>query len=218
MNDLQHYFQNNSGRRIHKWNHYFDIYERYFRKYRGREVVVLEIGVYHGGSLQMWKNYFGRYAKIYGVDINPKCKQIEEEQIEVFIGSQEDPLFLRKLVSRIPKIDILIDDGGHTMDQQKVTFKELFPHVKDDGVYLCEDTHTSYWDSYGGGYKAPQSFIEFTKDLIDQLNAYHSQDDRLRVNDFTKSVSGIHFYDSVVVIEKKPVVPPTHKMTGTQSF
>ena len=84
------------------------------------------------------------------MDIDSRCKAFEEDGIEIFIGSQEDREFWRKLKTKIPKVDILIDDGGHTMRQQIVTFEEMFDFVKDGGVYLCEDLHTSYWKSYGG--------------------------------------------------------------------
>ena len=152
-NPLEVYFLSNRKRIIHKWRHYFEIYHRHFQRYIGKECVILEIGVSMGGSLQMWKNYFGDKAKIIGVDINPLCKEFEEENIRIFIGSQSDLQFLRELIHTIPKIDILIDDGGHTMEQQIVTFEELFDHINPDGVYLCEDMHTSYWEEYGGGLR-----------------------------------------------------------------
>ena len=173
ISDLERYFRNNPGRLIHKWNHYFDIYERHFSRFRGQEIAVLEIGVYHGGSLQMWKDYFGDKAEIYGLDINPDCKQFEEENIEIFIGSQSDRSFLRELKEKIPKVDILIDDGGHRMDQQIISYEELFDHVKSDGIYLCEDLHTSYWPEFGGGYGKPDTFVEYAKKFIDELNAFH---------------------------------------------
>ncbi len=73
MNDgfLHKYFLNNSSKRLHKWNHYFDIYERHFSRFRGKNLVMLEIGVFGGGSLDMWKAYLGEEAKVIGVDINP---------------------------------------------------------------------------------------------------------------------------------------------------
>jgi hypothetical protein len=104
------------------------------------------------------------------------------------------------------------------MSQQIVSYEELFDHIKDNGVYLCEDTHTSYWLAYGGGYKRRGTFIEYTKNFIDYLNAYHSEQKRLAVNDFTKSVDSIHYYDSIVVIEKREREAPYHKKTGNISF
>jgi hypothetical protein len=215
MNDLQAYFDQNKERVMQKWNHYFDIYDRHFSKYRGKEIVILEIGTYSGGSLQMWKSYFGNKAKIYSIDINPECKQVEEENVKVFIGSQSDREFLNKVIKEIGPVDILIDDGGHTMLQQIVSSEELFHHVKPDGVYLCEDLHTSYWKEYGGGYKRKGTFIEYSKNFIDELNAYHSVEKELQVSDFTTSVNSIHYYDSVIVIEKKDRPKPHTLRTGT---
>jgi len=102
MNDLEKYFKNNTKRIIYKWEHYFNIYERHFSKFRNKEIVVLEIGVDRGGSLQMWKDYFGDKAKIYGVDINPNCKHLEEENVQVFIGDQADRNFLNNIKKLIP--------------------------------------------------------------------------------------------------------------------
>lgn len=218
MNQLEQYFRQNDKRRIAKWTHYFDIYDRHFARFRGKEVNILEIGVAHGGSLQMWKTYFGAEAKIYGLDINPKCKEFEEENIKIFIGSQSDRKLLRKIKASIPQIDILIDDGGHMMTQQIVTFEELFGHIKEDGVYLAEDLHTSYRLEFGGGYKRKGTFIEFTKMFIDYLNAYHSEQKKLLVNEFTRSVDSLHYYDSILVIEKRNREKPSEEITGNKSF
>ncbi|MBI5440902.1 MAG: class I SAM-dependent methyltransferase [Deltaproteobacteria bacterium] len=216
MNDLEKYFAENCGRLIHKLNHYFEIYERHFSSFRGTDVHVVEFGVSQGGSLQMWKHYFGPKAKIYGIDINPHCKIVEEDQITVLVGDQADRSFLRDLKQSIPRVDILIDDGGHTMTQQIATFEELFGHIDPNGVYLCEDLCTSYWLEYDGGYKRKDSFIEYSKNFIDYLNAWHStQKDRLNVTDFTRSVHSLHYYDSVLVIEKREVREPSHVQTGT---
>ena len=154
----------------------------------------------------MWKNYFGQKAKIYGVDINPNCKQLEEDRISIFIGDQGDKNFLRVLKKNIPKIDILVDDGGHEMKQQIITFEELFPHISSNGVYLCEDLHTSYMKKFGGGYKEKNTFIEYSKNFIDQINAWFSEEpNRFRVTDLTRTVYSLHYYNSVLVIEKNPV-------------
>ena len=164
----------------------------------------------------MWKHYFGPHCKIFGIDINPDCKTLEEEQIEIFIGDQEERRFLQSLAEKIPRIDILIDDGGHTMKQQIHTFEELFSHIDQNGVYLCEDLHTSYWPRWGGGYKKRGTFVEYSKNFVDYIHAWHSeQKSRFRVSEFTKSVHSLHYYDSVLVIEKRPIEKPSHLRTGT---
>lgn len=217
MNDLEKYFRENTGRVIHKFLHYFDAYDRHFSRYRGKDVVIMEFGVSHGGSLRMWKEYFGDKARIIGVDINPNCKQLEEDQVEIMIGDQEDREFLRSVAEAVPRIDILIDDGGHSMKQQIHTFEELYPCIVDDGIYLCEDMHTSYWDDFGGGYKRSDSFIEYTKNFIDDINAWYSKEKKkLDVSDFTRSAKSLHYYDSILVIEKQPVEKPFAMKTGTE--
>ena len=218
MNDLEKHFNENTGSLIHKWKHYFEIYDRHFSRFRGTNVHIVEFGVSQGGSLQMWKQYFGPKAKIFGIDINEHCKKLEEEQIEMFIGDQEDRTFLKSLAAKIPRIDILIDDGGHTMAQQINTYEELFSYIDKNGVYLCEDLHTSYWPEWGGGYKKPGTFIEYSKDFIDYINAWHSvQESKLSVTELTKSIHSLHYYDSILVIEKRPVEQPVHLKTGTRT-
>lgn len=217
-NPLWDYFRNNRGRLIHKWHHYFDIYHSHFRRFRGQAVTVLEIGVSHGGSLQMWKWYFGESARIVGLDRDPRCKRVEEEQISVFIGDQSDGDFLRNLSATIGAIDIVIDDGGHTMRQQVTAFQALFPAVSERGIYLVEDLHTSYWSEFRSERPEEKTFIEHAKALIDALNARHSRDANCPL-DCAQSVTGLHFYDSVLVVEKYPnpgnVV---HSKTGNCSF
>ena len=218
MNDLERYFLDNTGRQIHKWHHYFEIYDRHLARYRGTDVHVLEFGVAQGGSMQMWKEYFGPRCRIYGVDKNPACKTVEEERVEVFIGDQEDRQFLRSLAGKVPRIDVLIDDGGHRMQQQIRTFEEFFPRVDANGVYICEDLHTSYWTNFGGGYRKRGTYIEYAKGLIDAIHAWHSQSKAFQVSDFTRSAHGLHFYDSVLVIEKRPIEAPVNSKTGTASI
>jgi 23S rRNA U2552 (ribose-2'-O)-methylase RlmE/FtsJ len=218
-NDLLRYFENNKKRLIFKWMHYFEIYDRYFSKYRGTDVHFLEIGVANGGSLQMWKDYFGPKAKIFGVDVNPLCKQFEEDQIKIFIGDQADKTFLARLKKEMPRLDIILDDGGHTMEQQINTFETLYPHLAMNGVYMCEDTHTSYMKKYGGGVRRSGSFIEYSKNFVDALHAWHFEDaGKKDVPDLTKTTFGVHFYDSIVVLEKRPIPRPLARQIGERTI
>jgi len=217
-NNLREIFNSHTGRLIHKLSHYFDVYEKYFSKYVGTDVVILEIGISHGGSLQMWRKYFGPKARIFAIDINPECKKLEEENIKIFIGSQEDPHFLTSVINQIPAVDILIDDGGHTMRQQIVSFETLYNKVKSNGIYLCEDTCTSYWYEYGGGLRRPGTFVEYSKKLIDKIYGWYYTSDETKVDEFTRSTNAIHFYDSMVVFEKIPREKPLDLMQGEKSI
>jgi Methyltransferase domain len=219
QNPLEVYFRANQGRLIHKWIHYFDIYDRHFSPYRGRKVNIVEFGVSHGGSLQMWRDYFGHRATITGVDVDPRCAKFTGNGVNVVIGDQENRKFLNDLADRVGGIDIVIDDGGHTMGQQIATFEELWPRVRDGGIFLVEDLHTSYWPKYDGGYKRSGTFIEYAKNLIDQQHAWHSRDlESFKVDDYTRSIRGMHIYDSVIVFDKEHVSKPMHEKTGKPSF
>ena len=194
-------FLNHDKRIIHKWKHYFPIYERHFKQFVYKPVTFIEIGCGLGGSLQMWKRYFGPDARIIGIDINAECKKFEEDQVEVFIGQQQDHQFLQSVLDRIGTPDIVLDDGSHKMSHVTATFQFLYPLMLKNGVYMVEDLHTAYWEEYEGGLRTPSTFIELCKNLIDELNADHSRG-ALIPTEFTKTTMGIHFYDSVVVFER----------------
>lgn len=194
-------FNLNEGKTVFKWTHYLPIYEQHFAEFVNKPITILEIGCLHGGSLQMWKRYFGPLATIVSIDINPDAKNHEEDQIHVRIGDQSDEQFLLGLVEEFGPFDIVLDDGSHVCEHQVKTFNVLYPHVTDRGIYAVEDLHTNYWDDYGGGLKRPGSFIELAKDLIDSLNAYHTRN-AVPVTEFTNSTYGMHIYDSVILFQK----------------
>ena len=217
-NSLQRYFENNNKRLIFKWDHYFAIYDHHFSRFRGKSVTVVEFGVFHGGSLQMWRKYFGRKSRIYGVDINPLCKRFEGRGIKVFIGDQEDRAFLRQLAEKIGPIDVVIDDGGHTMGQQIATFEVLYPHMSENGCFLVEDVHSSYMPRFGGGFRKEGTFMEFAKALTDKLNAWYVKDGSIKPDKFTRCTRSMHFYDSIVVFERGRVKRPTKRKSGVPQF
>jgi hypothetical protein len=125
----------------------------------------------------------------------------------VFIGNQTDREFLREVIAAAGPFDIVLDDGGHHMMEQIVSFEELFPAVQPHGVYLVEDLHTSYWPEYGGSLGQPGTFIEYAKQRVDELNGWHLRGSG-SPTDFTKSVTSITFYDSIAVFEKMPRAAP----------
>src|SRR5690606_27779180 len=81
------------------------------------------------------------------------------------------------------------------------SFRTLYPGLRQNGVYMVEDLHTCYKPSFGGGYKAPESFIETCKDLLDELNADHTQG-AVPITEFNLTTTSMHFYDSIAVFEK----------------
>lgn len=203
-------FYDNPEKTVFKWTHYLPIYERHFARFVNRPLTILEIGCLHGGSLQMWKRYFGPFATIVAIDIDPAAARHEEDQIKVRIGDQSDPVFLQRVIEEFGPFDIVIDDGSHIAEHAPASFKVLYSHVKENGIYAVEDLHTNYWDDYNGGYRNPSTFIELTKNLIDELNAYHTRG-AVEVTEFTNSTYSMSIYDSVVILEKGRL-PPRHDL------
>ncbi len=217
--NIREIYYNHQGNLIHKWDHYLDVYEKYFASYRGETVHMLEIGISHGGSLQFWKKYFGDKVHIYAIDINPDCLKLQEDHTTIFIGSQTDRQFLQEVINQLPPLDFVIDDGGHTMEQQRVSFEMLYMKVKNGGYYIVEDTHTSYWEQFHGGVKRPGSFIEKSKDFIDSLYEHHVFDKtEIIINEITQHIQCISFYDSIVVFEKSLRPKPFHTQIGKKTI
>ena len=211
-NKLYNYFWNEKKKlNVYKWHHYFDIYDTHFKKFQDKYPIILEIGVARGGSLEMWNHYFDGNCFIYGIDINQECLNIPSKlnlnNIQIDIGDQSDRDFWKTYLKDKPKFDIVIEDGGHTMNQQIVTYEELIDHVDDNGVYLCEDLHTSYWKEYNGWLQKKNSFIEYSKNFVDMLNYYHIRQELGKYKPiyekFRKTIKSVHYYDSVIVLEKK---------------
>jgi len=194
-------FLTNDQRVIHKWKHYFPVYERHFAKFVNTDVVFLEIGSGRGGSLQMWKRFLGPHARIVGIDLRPDCKEFAEDQIDIRIGDQSDKAFLLDVCKEFGVPDVVLDDGSHIMQHIHASFSVLYPLLPRNGVYMVEDLHTAYWAEFEGGLKRKESFIETCKDLIDELNADHSRG-ALPATEFTRTTLSMHFYDSIVAFEK----------------
>lgn len=203
MNYFVNYLKHTDHRAVMKWKHYFGIYQRELGRFQGKDITFLEIGVYRGGSIPMWKGFFGEGATLVFVDINPDCKAHAEPGTHVEIGDQADPAFLTHLAKTYGPFDVILDDGGHMMHQQITSFEHLWPQVADLGLYMVEDTHTSYWPGFGGGFEEKASFIEYAKRLIDKMHSWYTdQDDIFPFDDLARQINAVRFYDSIVIVEK----------------
>jgi hypothetical protein len=192
--------ERDSGRGINKWLHYFEVYERHLERFVGQDVQLLEVGIQSGGSLEMWRQFLGGGASIYGVDIDPGCRRSEQEGVTVFIGDQADRAFWACVRAETPPLNVVVDDGGHTPEQQRVTLEELLPHLAVGGVYMCEDLHGDR-----------NRFLYYIHGLSQALCAGKpraSPSDPKRSN-FSKAtpyqaaVHSIHLYPHLVVIERR---------------
>lgn len=208
MKDLRNIFHKEITLFSDKWDPYFDVYERYFHKFIEKETTLVEVGVQGGGSLQMWRKYFGDKTRIIGVDCDTSVLRHlnhYDDNTEIRIGDQSSEEFWIEFLKTVPNIDIFIDDGSHKMNDQIITFESVFPSLNIGGVYICEDTHTSYWNECNGAIYSYNTFVEYSKRLVEVINYDHVRRNEL-VNkntvDICKDLTSIHFYDSMIVFVK----------------
>ncbi len=199
-----------------KWLHYFPIYERFFGEYRKRPIRFLEVGVFQGHSLKMWRRYFHPDTVIVGIDINPDCTRFEDapSNVHVRIGDQSDTVFLEKVIREFGPFDIILDDGSHICSHMVKTFDYAFLNgLTDNGLYLAEDTHTNFWLNYRD---QTYSFIDLGKDLVDYSHAHYVNHETIA--DFEKGnpqrlssisvprigreIQEISFFDSIIAIRR----------------
>lgn len=209
--ELLDLFSGNEGQPVHKWHHYIPYYDRYFSCFRQSPVRFLEIGVFRGGSLEMWRKYFGEESIIFGIDSDSSCAELNGQAGQVRIGSQDDPDFLRQVVEEMGGVDIVLDDGSHQTKHQIESFKILFPEMSEGGVYMVEDLHTSYWRGYGGGYNRRSNFFGFSSDMINDMHHWWHFN-QLKYPELKDMCSGIHMHDSIAVFERGLAFEPTHSL------
>ena len=178
-----------------KHTSYFHSYEKLLSPYRGKEFTFVEVGVFNGGSLFMWRNFFGPKARIIGVEFNPDAKHWESEGFEIYIGDQSDPMFWENFYSIVGPIDVLLDDGGHSNNQQITTVAKSAPYVNDGGLVIVEDTHTSYMTQFGNPSK--YSFMNYAFDIVDSINNRFPTIQSSE-NSLAGCVSSVEFLESIV--------------------
>lgn len=184
----------------YKHKNYFPIYDEVLTKYRGKEnITFVEVGVFNGGSLFMWREFFGPGARIIGIDFNPEAIKWREHGFDIFIGDQSNPNFWRNFFSEVGMIDILLDDGGHTNKQQIITFKESVPYINDGGVILVEDVHANFQPEFGNPSKF--SFIEYCKKLVNKINYRFPIIPLFGKHIPDYSIHSVTFYESIIAIK-----------------
>lgn len=192
-------------------HNYTECYSHHFKKFKYKKIKLFEIGVggykdpFAGGeSLRMWKKYFP-FGKIYSLDIYNKT-QLQEKRIKIFKGSQVDKKLLSKITDEIKKADIIIDDGSHINNHVIETFKILFPVLKNGGIYVIEDTQTSYWKEYYGGNSEnlndPNTMMGFFKNLTDSMNNKEIIRKVYQQTYYDKKIISMHFYHNLIFIYK----------------
>jgi len=183
-----------------KHDSYFFAYDRIFERYQrpsDRKLTLVEVGVQNGGSLHWWRKILGEEARIIGIDLNPEVKVLEKEGFEIYIGSQSDVNFWERFFAEVGSVDILVDDGGHTDFQQLVTFFSSIDYIRDGGLLITEDVHTSYMPMFGN--PSNFSFVSFAKLVVDAVMSRSSMVQCLVGKIIAHQVWNVDFYESIVV-------------------
>lgn len=183
----------------YKYSNYFNIYKTLLSEYRNKKITFLEVGVLHGGSLFMWRKFLGKKARIIGIDFNPSANQWKKNGFEIFILDQANSLEWNACLKKIGKIDVLLDDGGHTNDQQITTLISVLPFIKDGGKLIIEDTHASYLSEFGNPSRF--SFISYAKKIIDIIHGRSGLLKDKKNNVITNSIYSVQFFDSIVCFD-----------------
>lgn len=183
---------------------------------------ILEIGVDIGSGVRALSKYFPN-SQIFGLDINPDCAVHAGENIQIVIGSQVDDEILTRLSQE--KFDLIIDDGSHHNSHVIPTCNRLFPSLSSEklGLYVIEDTHTSYFHRYGGGYSASGTMNESLKHLVDVMHTWCIRQEQVeatgqKLESFSwtkkcgwdteymeKWTKSVQFYENISVVKKRKV-------------
>jgi hypothetical protein len=189
---------NNSPYSSSKHSSYFQVYDQLFTDFIGKPITFVEIGVANGGSLFMWREFFGPNARIIGIDLDPEVIVWRDYGFEIFIGSQSDRLFWESFVKEVPEIDIVLDDGGHTFLQQITTVESLVDAIKPGGLIVIEDTHTSYMKEFAP--KPGSTFIDYAFSKVHGINYRYGGFNTAYEN----RIYSVQFFESIVAFFVNP--------------
>ena len=132
---------------------YLERYDPVLEPWLEKDIVLLELGVRAGGSLELWSDYFPS-ATVVGVDVALPPGFTRRDRIHVFEGSQADRGFLTRVANEVAPagFDIIIDDASHIGELTRIAFWHLFEHhLKPGGLYVIEDWGTGYFDDWPDG-------------------------------------------------------------------
>jgi hypothetical protein len=159
-----------------------EFYDNKFSSIRNNNLKILEIGIWKGESLKMWKDYFLN-SEIYGVDIT-NLKHLEEDRIFIEQADQTDVNTMNNIFPSV-KFDIIIDDGGHSMYQQQLSLVSMLHRLKKGGFYILEDLHTSlgYHHFYNNDLskKTTLELISNFSNKVESFDNFHVNEDYLKI-------------------------------------
>jgi hypothetical protein len=217
MESLTSIFDRYKSDKNSSFHNYCRQYEKVMEQYRAQAISFLEIGVFKGESVKIWREVFPNAKCIVGIDINPDCKQYENPSQSIFIeiGDATNPSFLEYIHTKYGAFDVILDDGSHRNDHVIRTFEGLFPLMNDNGLFIVEDTIT-YKDN-GCINPAYPNHLDYFSKFVAYLNQWRFDStqgirdncvDPFKIqkkaeNIFEASIDMITFGCSFIAINKK---------------
>lgn len=186
------------------------LYDTLFSGFRDQPICLLEIGVNRGGSIPVWEQYFPN-AKLLMVDINPTCLLRSTDRTKMDLVDQSDAEALKSYAETNGPFNIIIDDGSHLTGDQIITFETLWPYILPGGIFVIEDTLTSYSGIYKFNYiNSDLTCVEYFKLRIDDIQKTVKTRPSLY-----KDINTIIFKQNMIVITKRE--KPESWMSGEQT-
>lgn len=179
---------------------YTTVYFDRLRYLVSRRFKMLEIGVLAGASVRMWEEFFP-LAEIHGIDIDPACSAHSVGRVTVSIVDQGNKADMQAFSDRENGFELVVDDGGHRMHQQILGFEVLFPTLLPGGMYIVEDTHTSYVGPYGGGGR--MTTVKYLQALTDKMNTGEESEGVFASPVAASDIESVEFLKGIVLVRKK---------------
>lgn len=136
--------------RVHSLPQYVSNYDSLFD--RTRPIRMLEIGSYHGDSVQQWQECLHPESLIVGIDPDSRLIKIADSRgVHVSFGSGQRTALLSELATAFGRFDIVIDVASQTTTRMRESFGLLFDSaLTEHGTYIFEDTYCDIWTIYNG--------------------------------------------------------------------
>ena len=176
-NYMRELLKNHKGNLTDRWSSYTQVYENFLASKKEATTAILEVGVQNGGSLEIWAKYFPSADRIVGLDINDKIRSVhfQDARIEALVldatKDEAKSILVQKFGSK--SFDLIIDDGSHISGHILRTLENFWELLSDNGVYIIEDLHCSYWKFYKGGLNKHKSAVTRLADIADAINHEH---------------------------------------------
>jgi len=211
-----------------KLHNYCKYYEKHLESRRNENLILWEIGVFHGGSIRTWREYFPN-ATIVGFDVRARYGRYftQDNKTKFILADATKIETVNDAVKQFGTPDIVIDDGSHHAKDMKASYENIFPILNNNGIYFIEDLCVSGYSQFGStpednmltyiGTKMIENlnlnkYDASTSDKIKKLqiikknNTVFGKPNSVPLDVFEKTIFELHMYTGLTAIVKN-VIP-----------